>query len=1082
MLDIERARREDEDARRKILQELGVSFLVEAGAGSGKTTSLVGRMINLIKQGEAEIGEIAAITFTNKAASELSGRFRLKLEEELQKAAAGGNRVERERLELAVMQFGRGFIGTIHSFCGRLLRERPIEAGLDPGFREIDETESKELRDRSFDAYLQRLRDEGRDVLLQELLDLGVQPEELRAVYHRVAQYGDVVIYTEDTDRPDFDVIRLSLPALVHDAARFIPSIPPDKGWDTLQETVRHAQRFVRNMDLGDDRVVLDLAKLFDRTLDVTQNRWTDKGEAKRIKEAFLEWQRTVLGPFLESWREYLHPKLIRFVLPAVRSAAANRMEGGMLDFQDLLMKTAELLREHRDVRQYFGRRYTRLLVDEFQDTDPIQAEMMLLLTGALPDEDRWREQVPRPGSLFIVGDPKQSIYRFRRADISTYNFVKGRMASFGEVLQLTQNFRSVQSIGQYVNYAFESKFVPAGEKADHQAGFTAMLTRRVNPKGKKSAHGVQVLTVPKQERDRKADIALWDAERIAAWIAWACRGGMQVEDVVDGKSVSRPADPGDFMILLKRREFIGLYAAKLERYGIPSDTSGDRAGGEELEALLKLAEFLGDYTDAVRLLAVLRGPLFGLSDVALFHYAMEMGRVALFPAAEEEQFASAEAKLVGDALARIRSYWSRVRSMPALAAFVGIVDDLGLIPYAAVRDTGEIRAGTLVKLIELIQQELPASAAWFELTSYLRRLREADALEGTGLFAGSGDSVRIMNLHKAKGLEAPVVFLACPCGHNDFDAEEHVDRSVEPALGYFTIRRDKDAYTKEVVAQPAGWMEKAEKERVYQHAEEDRLHYVAATRAKQLLIVSLYPSKPAIDPWSKLAVSLQRQPELEEVSAEAAVREPMTRAPDVAASLEPWRQWLAEKGTPSYARINVTALTKAGGDVDLPRPSEGRGMAFGSVVHRCIDALGGGLRAERLEAFVRLAAEEEELDAKWLPEAAATVQRVLVSELWRRRRQAKQAYHEFSFMDMEKTEAVPRLLKGVIDLVFEEDDGWVIVDFKTDLFEEEHREQFVRYYAPQVRRYAEKWESMLGLKVKEAGLYFTNRCEYVIC
>jgi ATP-dependent helicase/nuclease subunit A len=111
-------------------------------------------------------------------------------------------------------------------------------------------------------------------------------------------------------------------------------------------------------------------------------------------------------------------------------------------------------------------------------------------------------------------------------------------------VLQLTQNFRSVQSIGDYVNYAFEAKFVPEGEKADHQAGYTAMLTRRENPKGKQLTHGVRVLTVPKQERDRKASIAEYDAERIAQWIAWACRGGLRVQEPggPGGKAVERPA------------------------------------------------------------------------------------------------------------------------------------------------------------------------------------------------------------------------------------------------------------------------------------------------------------------------------------------------------------------------------------------------------------------------------------------------------------------------------------------------------------------------------------------------------------
>lgn len=1081
MLDIQRTRIEDEMSRSRILQELDTNFLVEAGAGSGKTTSLVGRMINLIKQGKAEIGEIAAITFTNKAASELSGRFRIRLEEELR--AAESVSLEQERLEAAVRLFNRGFIGTIHSFCGRLLRERPIEAGLDPSFREIDEAESKELRDRSWDEYLEKLRDEGRDEVFQELLELGVQPDELRAVYHRVSQYEDVAVFTQETERPNFDVIRLSLPDLVYDAFRYIPSAPPEKGWDTLQDAVRHAVRFLRNMDLNDDRIVLDLAKLFDRSLNVTQNRWTDKNEAVRFKDSFHIWQQTVLRPFLDAWREYLHPKLIRFVLPAIQYARTKRLGAGELDFQDLLMKTAELLRECPEVREYFGRRYTRLLVDEFQDTDPIQAEMMLLLSGALPEEDNWRRQVPRAGSLFIVGDPKQSIYRFRRADISTYNFIKERITEHGEVLQLTQNFRSVQSIGSYVNVTFESKFVPVGEKADHQAGYSAMLTRRENPRGKQTTHGVQVLMVPKQERDRKASIAEYDAERVAQWIAWACRGGLHVQEP-GGDHSTRPANPGDFMILLKQREFIGLYAAKLERYGIPSDTAGDSAGSEELDAIQLLVEFLNDYTDSVRLLAVLRGPLFGLSDEALFHYAMETGKVALFSNVEDGVI-SEMAMPVQHALRRIRSYWEAVRSLPAAVAFGRIIEDLGLVPYAAVQMSGAIRSGTLVKLVELVQQESLASAAWNELTAYLQRLKESDGLEGTGLFAGFGSAVRIMNLHKAKGLEAPIVFLACPCGNNDFDAEEHVDRNVDPALGYFTIRRAKDMYTKETIAQPAGWSEKAEKERIYQHAEEDRLHYVATTRAKQLLVVSQYPDKPAIDPWSKLAASLTQQPELEEVSVERFVPAQFESVPDVSANLVPWQLWQVKSAEPTYNRTSVTALTKAVGNPDLPRPSEGRGMAFGSVVHRCIDAIGGGLQPERLETFAQMAAEEEELDKKWLPDVIASVRRVLSSELWQRSRVANQCYHEFSFMEMEENGSgieTPSctLLRGVIDLVFEEEDGWVIIDFKTDLFEQEHLDAFVQYYTPQVRAYAEKWEWTIGLPVKETGLYFTNRSDYV--
>ena len=167
--------------------------------------------------------------------------------------------------------------------------------------------------------------------------------------------------------------------------------------------------------------------------------------------------------PFLQEWREYLYPKLIAFVRPAIAYCQERRLSAGRLNFQDLLMETAKLLRSHREVRTYFAQKYQRILVDEFQDTDPVQAELIFLLTGAsesiLEDLD-WRQLKPRPGSLFLVGDPKQSIYRFRRADISIYNEVKARIRECGAVLKLTSNFRSVPSIGSISTVGLQINFL----------------------------------------------------------------------------------------------------------------------------------------------------------------------------------------------------------------------------------------------------------------------------------------------------------------------------------------------------------------------------------------------------------------------------------------------------------------------------------------------------------------------------------------------------------------------------------------------------------------------------------------------
>ncbi|CAM4179071.1 UvrD-helicase domain-containing protein [Paenibacillus alkaliterrae] len=1075
---------EDEEARSRIAKDLDTTFLVEAGAGSGKTTSIVGRMIALIRERKAEVRNIAAITFTNKAAAELMSRFRLRLEQEFSKADAGP---ERENLEEAMRQVPECFIGTIHAFCGRLLRERPIEAGLDPAFREMDDLEDTELRDRCWDEYLDELRIRGEVSSMNELSSLQIHVEDLRTVYNRVSEYEDVEIYTEQVERPDFDRLRNALFPILEDAAVYIPTSEPEKGWDDLQKIIRTAQRHMRSKNMADDMNVLIMAKLFDRSLGVTQNRWTDPKMAKQIKEQFNEWQTSVLRPFLQDWREFLHPKLIAFVLPAVRFCRQKRMEAGKLNFQDLLMKAAELLRTYPEVRRYFVRRYSRLFVDEFQDTDPIQAEMMMLLTGADESESDWRKQLPRPGSLFVVGDPKQSIYRFRRADISTYNFVKKRISECGAVLQLTRNFRSVKSIGDFVNYAFESKFAMPGVVSDYQAPFVHMMTQQPNPGGKASLHGVYTQTVPKQDWDRQLDIALYDAERVAQFIAWACAGNLMIQERDrEGKRISRPAVPGDFLILLKFRRYINLYAELLDRYGISSGTSGSQVVSEELRAISLLVQALNDPTDQVPLLAVLRGMLFGVSDDELHHYRREGGSIELYASVDPAALSEKGMK-VEQALRRLRQYAEWVFALPALAAFTRIVDDIGLIPAAAAGESGAIRSGTLIKLLELLQGEPEAAVEWRSLTDCLGRLTDKDGMEAASIFSGSGNAVRIMNLHKAKGLEAPVVLLACPCGDIDHDASEHVDRLAEPPLGYFTISKQKDSYTSEILAQPVGWTERAEREREFMHAETERLLYVAVTRAKQLLIVSQYPARPAIDPWSMLAVPLQHQLELDFTAVAPVAQERLVEAPNVGERLEDWSLGLAACSQPSYRVGSVTGLTKSSSEIILQRSSEGKGMAYGSLIHRCLQALGEGLDVVDLTDFCRMVAEEEGVDEIWFEQAEKAVLLVTQSELWKRSLKARRKYHEFSFMttreiaESETGGAVATLLRGVIDLVFEEEEGWVIVDFKTDRYELEQEQQFVEFYKPQVQAYVEEWERMIGDKVKEAGVYFLDRDRFVV-
>ncbi|MFC0212430.1 UvrD-helicase domain-containing protein [Paenibacillus chartarius] len=1106
--------RSDQHARTRILEELDTTFLVEAGAGSGKTTSLVGRLLALIETGTAKIEHIAAITFTNKAADEMKERFRIALE----RKAADSACESRKRMEEALANLDQIFIGTIHSFCSSLLRERPIEAGLDPSFEEMDDELNRAFHDQCWDEYLVRLQEEDSRIL-PSFAELNIDVSTLKDVYDRISIFTDVHIPYEPVNRPDFDLIRLSLLPMIEEAIKFVPTSEPEKGWDKLQTKLRSASQMLRLFDMQDDMHMLTLAQLFDAKLDVTQNRWPDKKQAKAIGEQFHDWQITVLFPFLQSWREYLYPIVIQFVLPVLDYCRERRLQAGKLNFQDLLLHASRLLRDYPEVRRYFAGRYQRLMVDEFQDTDPVQAEMMFLLTGTgdAPNERNWRKLTPRPGSLFVVGDPKQSIYRFRRADISIYNEVKSRIQACGDVLHLTSNFRSVDSIGAFVNGQFVGK-LPVRE-TDVQAAYVKMETNTPNPKANKQAyHGIYALTYPKIPGG-KDEVAAVDALRIAAYISWACRdGNLQIQERSGAAWVVRDARPSDFLILTRTRHYLHLYAEELEKRGVAAETVGSSALYPELHTLGQLVLYLADPSDQVAMLSVLRGPLFGISDSELMQYRALGHAWSIYRLPEPGECAGTISRVVA-ACWKLREYAGWVKELPAWAALYRIIEDTSLLPYSAVQEAGANRSGTLLKVMETLQRDAMLASDWHALADAISAIRQNKGIETASLYAGKGQAVRIMNVHKAKGLEAPVVFLACPCGEKDYDAEQFIDRTEAGAFGYFLIQQAR-GFQKETIAQPVDWEMMSVRERAFMNAERDRLLYVAATRAKQMLVVSLYPDQPAKCPWSSLmdGMELIREldvPESDEKDKQRDIdiisrtfstilSEPKAPSVDLDAYLARREEIFNHLRQSTYAEASVTGLTKSIGDVP-EWSATGRGPSFGSVIHKGLEAVGKGLALSELQEYVQYLCQSEGVADQDVADALTMLQEILASELWQRSLRAKQRLFEIPMIIVERNQVAMEpttndetisetassaserhsnnhyiLIKGVVDFAFEEEDGWVTVDFKTDQLDEGKLQQFVQFYAPQVQAYAKAWSGTFGYRVKEAGLYFSSLQKFV--
>jgi ATP-dependent helicase/nuclease subunit A len=1039
----------DAAARRAISEDLGTSLLVEAAAGTGKTTSLVDRMTALIRTGATTIDRLSAVTFTIKAAAELSERFQASLEA----AARAAQGDERTRLDAALSRLDSAFVGTIHAFCARLLRERPVEAGVDPGFAEMDEPENAAARAEAWERYAERLfTDESPH--LPRLTALGVRLEDLRQTYETLSDNEDVQPAIGPEERPpDFSAERAAVAAFLERAVADVPGDMPSGGWSEFQGAVRRAARLSALRDTSD-------AADFVKVLEALHRARKKATEAGRLRPAFETLLRETIETGLTRWRQFLHPILMRAVAPASTEYAAWRRRNGRLNFQDLLLLARDLLREHPQVRRAFQDRFLPILVDEFQDTDPIQAEVLFYLAGSETDEKDWKKLAPLPGKLFVVGDPKQSIYRFRRADIETYAAVRARMEKCGRVLTLSANFRSTGRLCDWINRAFAREF-PAAASTE-QAAWVPLSAQRAE--GAPAVFRLQTRT----PSAGAAAVVAQDSARIAGAIQAAVRRG------------ERRA--GDFLILFRARKYMSDYARALEARGIPYELSGGGAfkDSEELRTLLPLLQAISDPDDPVPFAAVLRGPLFGVDDEALYRHARAGGRFSFrtpLPEAADARIARACALLAeGEELAA---------TLPPGAAIARLCGRLGWIAYAGSRELADSRAGNLLKAIAAARTFSGEGLDFAAVVAELDRLTGEGYIEEMGARPGRPGTVRLMTLHGAKGLEADVVFLADPRRESVRPPRFWIDRRGEHAEGHWRVIRETEGFGVIEIAEPRGWEQMAAVERAFDEAEKKRLLYVAATRARDMLVVSIWKqgrSENAQGPWCALDSLLTD--DLPEAGPSPPA--PPPAPPDeLGASLDAFRaqrrQRRAVSAAPTYAVVSVTDVAHAGEKPAWERT--GRGMSWGRVLHGVLEAAMRGPKTDLRLLAANILAEEERPPGD-LEDILRIVEGVRASPLWKRALGAKTRLAEVPFsLPVDPSElALPgappsTVLQGAIDLAFEETDGWVLIDYKSDTVTADNRAALEAYYAGQIGLYRRYWEALTG-RPTQAGLYFLDTGE----
>jgi ATP-dependent exoDNAse (exonuclease V) beta subunit len=865
----------DAEARERIAKDLDATFIVEAAAGTGKTTALVNRIVRIITEGKAKISEIVAVTFTEKAAGEL----KLRLREKLDKARLVAGAEERTRLDAALTQLEEAHVGTIHAFCADLLRERPVEAGVDPLFEVLTEPASARLFDEAFGRWLQQTLahpPEGvRRALRRSAFGGDDGPiDRLRKAAFELAQWRD---FSKPWTRNSFDR-RAEIDALVlllHEVAGLTrnPSSRNDPLFSGTDPLRRVSDEIGLQQSLDDqaptdydgwEAALVDLSR--DRVLaNVKQGRGVQyRSDVRRdhLVSALAD-VRGRLDQFRMAADADIAALLQQELSGALDQYREMKAKAGALDFLDLLLIARDLVRDNLQVRTGFQERFKRIFVDEFQDTDPLQAEILLLLAADDPSETDWRKARPSLGRLFLVGDPKQSIYRFRRADVAVYREVCERVEDWGATrLHLKTSFRSVPEIQAFVNAAFAP--IMTGDAFTLQADYVRLDRQRP---ALESQPAIVALPVPepyarRYVSGRAIELSLPDA--VGAFVDWVVnKSGWKVTE----RSDLAPVKVSARHICLLFRRFVSWenditrpYVEALEARGIAHVLVGGRAfhEREEVEALRAALTAIEWPDDELSVFATLRGPFFAIGDEELLEWAHHFGRKtserftrgAFHPFRVPKVFDEntpaeighlrpiAEALWLLQRLHRHRNYVQRREGEAAGApartsgGVSGTLQELLAATRAhvgfALRTGGEQALANVLHIAELARQyEMNGGISFRGFVDELRVAAETAQASEAPILEEDSDGVRMMTVHKAKGLEFPVVILAdLTCRLSRSEA----GRWIDPDGSLCALKLGGWA--------PADLVVHGAEEVARDKAEGDRLAYVAATRARDVLVV----------------------------------------------------------------------------------------------------------------------------------------------------------------------------------------------------------------------------------------------------
>ena len=1105
-----------DDAAR--LTAIGVhdrSILVEAGAGSGKTAVMAGRIAAMLAEGIAP-KSIAAVTFTELAASELLIRVRDFVSDltagaippELRIAFPGGlSDAHQVNLASASAMIDEITCSTIHGFCQRLIKPYPVEADIDPGAGVMDRNQADLAFIEIVEIWLreQLSGDEGGIIAEMVLHNPGETVGLIHKIVANLRKRRTVSAPVATPLAPHLLAFRNA----VDELAEFIHSAPAVE-----EETANFAERFTAMAEslvvgsaietpVGLVRMLVspphpDLCTKTGTFLAYKKKgKWVDA--AKREGLAKTEGERLNIAAeahyvaCCQAWQMLLQnvasrvlADLIAQVQPVLHRFRDYKRSTALLDFDDLIFAARDLLRDYDDVRRSLAARFSKVLVDEFQDTDPLQTEIFWRLCGELPAEGAtadWAAFTIRPGALFLVGDPKQAIYRFRGADVSAY--VRARDAFIAQdgdsVLPISTNFRSCAPILTYVNERFEALL-----SSDGQPGFTALDPFHAD---RGEAHCVAALDVAVADENGKAS-AEQQRDGEAEAVAEMCARLIGSEMILDRRSgASRVCRPGDIALLAPTGSDLWRYEEALERHGIPVATQAGKGlfRRQEIQDLIALTRVLADRRDTLALGALLRGPLVGLTDEELLDIIWALPRSEDYPERLPRLDLGVEASDIAHPLARstietLQALYRQTNSTTPHDLLSQAVDALRVRPMLLERHRGQAeRALANVDLyLSLTTAFSVRGLRAFAETMTAAWTDEARAVEGRP--DAQEEAVALYTMHAAKGLEWPIVVPI-----NTMTGIMATESAVTD--------RDSDTFYCPVFGvKPVGYDDVRDAEKAELDRERIRLWYVAATRARELLVLPRLDAAQSKSAWiSLLDLSLADLPALDlahlpsDIGAkDKGERNDQSResfAAEAAAIVERQRRlvWLAasrdESGTGPVLTpeaVEIWAASDASQpDDEVITPNVQGGRERGLILHKLLEEVLTGETADDIASLTERAsgligalgkpATDDPAAGLSPDELAGCVTRTLaLPEIVELRPTLSPEYPVYAAAEIDGGE---QATAGITDATSFGPDGIprVVIDWKSDV---QPTAETIDHYRAQVRNYLDMTGTERGLIV----------------